>query len=245
MPVSGVTTGDVITEAWGDSVSAAVAAIEAKDTTQDGRLTVLEAVTPYVPGGTDVAIADGGTGASTAASARTNLGLGSTAAVTFSSVATPAVVFPATDVPSANVNTLDDYEEGTFTPALGFPTPGTSSWAVATAVGWYTKIGNRVLFHFVYIGTLTKGTVAATEVLTLSGLPFPGNAAASSGSRYVAEMQGWTKTGYTQVNGTTSLGATTGIFRLSGSGQALASITAAELAAGGQVTVIGSGSYIV
>jgi hypothetical protein len=30
------------------------------------------------------------------------------------------IAFPATQIPSANVNTLDDYEKGTFTPSLTF-----------------------------------------------------------------------------------------------------------------------------
>lgn len=65
MPVSGVTTGDPITEAWGDSVAAAVTSLEA----------FVAGAGYYRPGGADVPVADGGTGSSSAAGARTNLGV--------------------------------------------------------------------------------------------------------------------------------------------------------------------------
>src|SRR5688572_17127941 len=49
--------------------------------------------------------------------------------------------FPATQVPSADPNTLDDYEEGTFTPTVG---DGTNNYTLDIATGVYTKIGNLV-----------------------------------------------------------------------------------------------------
>lgn len=60
------------------------------------------------------------------------------------------LTFPATPVPSADANTLDDYAEGTFTPnTFGSSTAGTGTYAT-TPVGRYTKIG-RVVFFDVYI----------------------------------------------------------------------------------------------
>lgn len=51
-----------------------------KNTTGTGVLSIAaEGTDYYSPGGTDVAVTDGGTGASTAAGARTNLGLGTIA----------------------------------------------------------------------------------------------------------------------------------------------------------------------
>ena len=55
------------------------------------------------------------------------------------------IKFPATQVPSADANTLDDYEEGTWTPVLG-GSGGTSGQTYAAQAGTYTKIGNRLFF---------------------------------------------------------------------------------------------------
>lgn len=53
------------------------------------------------------------------------------------------IVFPATQNPSSDANTLDDYEEGTWTPTVvGTGTAGTCTYT--TRVGKYTKIGNVV-----------------------------------------------------------------------------------------------------
>ena len=76
------------------------------------------------------------------------------------------ITFPATQSSSSNVNTLDDYEEGTFTPTCALATPGTS--ATTSAVGFYTKVGNLVTVTGRL--TFTKGTGSGD--LTLGGLPF-------------------------------------------------------------------------
>ena len=53
--------------------------------------------------------------------------------------------FPATPNPSADANTLDDYEEGTFTPTLaGSTTAGSHTYSHQT--GFYTKVGRLVTF---------------------------------------------------------------------------------------------------
>jgi len=57
------------------------------------------------------------------------------------------ITFPATQVASSDANTLDDYEEGTWT-----PTP--DSGAFSSAVGSYTKVGNMVtLYYDIIVGT--------------------------------------------------------------------------------------------
>lgn len=76
------------------------------------------------------------------------------------------VRFPATQVSSADVNTLDDYEEGTWTPTLTF---GSGSVTYTTQTGTYTKVGRLVTIQcFIQVNTPS----APSGSLKLSGLPF-------------------------------------------------------------------------
>ena len=65
-------------------------------------------------------------------------------------------------------NTLDDYEEGTFTPVLT-GTTSASGVAYDTQAGTYTKVGNRVAFNLA-IDLSSKGTIVG--FLKITGLPF-------------------------------------------------------------------------
>ena len=77
------------------------------------------------------------------------------------------ITFPAIQSASTNANTLDDYEEGTWTPVLtsGFTTTGT-----VTTSGFYTKIGKQVTVKFLIQAT----TVSPANNAVMSGLPFAG-----------------------------------------------------------------------
>ena len=77
------------------------------------------------------------------------------------------ITFPATAVASADPNTLDDYEEGTFTPTvIGSGTAGTATYNFQN--GRYTKVGRIVHFEIFLEWSLGTGTGA----LRVSGLPF-------------------------------------------------------------------------
>jgi hypothetical protein len=80
------------------------------------------------------------------------------------------ITFPAAVSASSDANTLDDYEEGTWTPGFKFSTPGTSSISFGAQTGRYTKIGSMVYASFALIFDLTKGTAAGDASIT--GLPF-------------------------------------------------------------------------
>ena len=76
--------------------------------------------------------------------------------------------FPPSQVPSADANNLDDYEEGTWTPVLG-GSGGTSGQSYSTQLGIYTKIGNKVYCSCSMVLT-AKGTI--TGNVQILGLPF-------------------------------------------------------------------------
>jgi hypothetical protein len=80
------------------------------------------------------------------------------------------IKFPATQNASADANTLDDYEEGTFTPVLS---DGTNNATATTALGRYTKIGRLVQYE---ISLTTSALGSVTGDLRITGLPFACNA---------------------------------------------------------------------
>ena len=78
------------------------------------------------------------------------------------------IAFPATQVPSAGANTIDDYKEGEWTPVLEFG--GASvDMTYTTQAGLYTKIGRQVTITS-YINLSNKGT--STGNALIEGLPF-------------------------------------------------------------------------
>ena len=85
-------------------------------------------------------------------------------------ISTPNVVFPATQVPSADANTLDDYEEGTWTVVIrGSGTAGT--YEIASQDSSYTKIG-RVVFLESRISMAASVTGGGDGYLQITGCPF-------------------------------------------------------------------------
>jgi hypothetical protein len=105
---------------------------------------------------------------------------------------TGQIVFPATQNASANANTLDDYEEGTFTPTLGYVNPGTSSIVSSERFGTYTKVGRVVYFTIDFrISSFSKGT--ASGALQLAGLPFAQrNTSGFDSARVLIHLWSWT-----------------------------------------------------
>jgi hypothetical protein len=81
------------------------------------------------------------------------------------------ITFPATQSASSDANTLDDYEEGTWTPEINTTTPPTTPFGQYNDGATYTKIGNVVYISGMF---RTNGvTIAgASGSLYIGGLPF-------------------------------------------------------------------------
>jgi len=87
------------------------------------------------------------------------------------------ITFPATQSASTDANTLDDYEEGTWTVTV---TPSTGSLTAYNQAGQYTKVGRLVTLNF-YFQITTLGTAGGAA--TITGLPFSAaTSAISAGS---------------------------------------------------------------
>ena len=97
--------------------------------------------------------------------------------VTVSSSAPTYVQFPAGQVSSADVNRLDDYEEGTFQPDLIAAT--NNNHVRHTRWGFYTKIGNLITCtcHFVHYGAGSSSGNTAFANFPLVALNVSGNTA--------------------------------------------------------------------
>ena len=101
------------------------------------------------------------------------------------------ITFPATQSASSNANTLDDYEEGTWTPAwFGTTTNPTITYSEQT--GLYIKIGKMVYFSFRIVTSASTGGVGN---LSMSGLPFLAANVNTPGFTSINFSYGWLSSG--------------------------------------------------
>lgn len=115
-----------------------------------------------------------------------------TGLVDISAAGAGQIKFPATMNASSDANTLDDYEEGTFTPTLNFGGATTGITYGGTRLGSYTKVG-RMVYGAIRFQLTSKGS--ATGLATVTGLPFTCiNTEGFNGGvweAYAGNMSGW------------------------------------------------------
>jgi hypothetical protein len=98
----------------------------------------------------------------------TTIGVGAATA----SASGSGITFPATQSASSDANTLDDYEEGTWTPSLG----GNTTYSLQE--GTYTKIGNLINLY----GRIIISSIGTGSTSRITGLPFNATGGDYSGS---------------------------------------------------------------
>ncbi len=101
---------------------------------------------------------------------------------------TGGIEFPATFANNANANTLDDYEEGSWTPSFGATTTA-PSLTYSTQNGRYIKIGRVVNVYF-EIG-VSGAASAGSGYLTVAGLPFTSSGDVDEVPLGVGRANGW------------------------------------------------------
>ena len=138
-------------------------------------------------------VASGGSGVTTSTGTGANV-LGTSPTITTPIVsttmgvggATPSgsgsgITFPATQSASSNANTLDDYEEGTFTPVAS-QTSSNPTVTYANQTGSYVKVGNTVTIH-IRLGLSTLSGGSGNPQIT--GLPFASSASSDAGIMFM------------------------------------------------------------
>lgn len=159
----------------------------------------------YSPGADTVGLTAGGTLVG-------SVGLGTTLALQgATSQSGTGITFPATQSASSNANTLDDYEEGTWTPTI---TAATGTYTTVTSSGTYVKVGNLVTVK-IRVDITTNGTAAGR--MNIANFPFPASAQLSmsgaaredqfSGQGVVASATGTSSITVNRSDGTYGLGS--------------------------------------
>ena len=89
------------------------------------------------------------------------------------------ITFPATQSASSNANTLDDYEEGTFTPTIVRESTALGTVTYTTQDGKYTKIGRVV---YITCGVAWSNIASAGAGSNrIDGLPFSSGISQTNG----------------------------------------------------------------
>ena len=149
------------------------------------------------------------------------------------------ITFPAVQSASTDPQTLDDYEEGTWTPTF-FGTTVAGSPTYNTRVAAYTKIGRSVsvtcLIYITNLGGMTGN-------IQIGGLPFT---AMTGGSYYggfaIAEFEGFTfSSGRTMLGLEPTHGTTNIVIYNNGSGVSASQQTIANTA--NSTIIVFSGTY--
>jgi hypothetical protein len=144
--------------------------------------------------------------------------------------------------PASGAEILDDYEEGTWTPAVsGSVTAGNTTYTAASTVGRYEKIGRQVTVRG-RVKVSTMGTLDGD--VSITGLPFTANSDVSTfGTLSFSHGGSLNITAGTIVSALITVGGTTAAINIWDVATGTTSMDDAELTGGADM--IFSGTYHV
>jgi hypothetical protein len=146
---------------------------------------------------------------------------------------------------TAAANALDDYEEGTWTPAYAASTTNPTMQYNQT-LGRYTKVGRLVTCHF-HLRTSNSSTGGGVGNLLISGLPFTSTSIDTNGGRQSGAIASSANFGANNFpNGVTvENNSTTALLTIVSSSANTTNVNAATLTLGNQAnSLFGCFSYI-
>ena len=152
--------------------------------------------------------------------------------------------FPDVQSASADVNTLDDYEEGTWTPVLTFATAGNLAVVYTVQLGGYQKVGNTVRLWFTIITSTFTHTTASGDC-RITGLPFTVVNVGDNNGFGGGSWSGITNATYAQIVAYGVASVAYAQLRGSATAVAVAEIDVGDMPTGGTVALHGIMEYRV
>jgi hypothetical protein len=175
----------------------------------------------YDASGNPAAVATGSSG-----QVLTSAGAGAPPTFSAAPSHTGNVQFPASQSASADVNNLDDYQEGTWTPVI---TATTNNHTYASQHGFYVKIGKFVHCHAHVVIDNLNSTSGNSR---FGGLPFTASSTAQNyGTMIVAGAYSLNITAGFNMFGRVDLNETSGSFEILDTASGSTSIQFSELSA--------------
>ncbi len=151
------------------------------------------------------------------------------------------ITFPSTASLSSDANTLDDYEEGSFTPiVLGSVTAGTFTYNTGNTLGRYVKVGSLVNFQ---LAVQTTAGSSATGNVLVGGLPFTVRNLTNYYPSAAVGFFAYATSGWAQYDQSALLGTNTTTINLYYAG-ATGSVASDASALNGASLLYVSGSYL-
>ena len=133
---------------------------------------------------------------------------------------------------------------GTWTPTLGFATPGDESVILSTTFGSWSRIGDLMMAMFNLVTSTFTHTTASGNI-EIGGLPIASANLADQSARGILSWQGITKVSYSQINLVLAPNASLMTLEGVGSAQAISPIDEGDMPSAGSVVLVGHILYKV